>query len=236
MVYKLCFLLSAIALLLPAHANITSCHPKLEENKTHYVIGYGSLMNKKSRERTNPDVKYVYPLMVNNFQRIWGTNNGSFKARFLTARPMQGKHFNGVYYSATVDDIYETDTREISYCRITVKFNDLNPIGLKSLPKGIYWIYTQNPPSKIFLPNKEYPIIQSYVDVFINGCIDLEYTYRAQNFAKQCIETTDGWNEKFWINDRVNARRPTDTTPNILLIDRLLSNIFPDYYNHKIGN
>ncbi len=89
-------------------------------------------------------------------------------------------------------------------------------------------------PSSIQKPTQNYPMIQSYVDIFINGCMEIQNRYLVSNYVEQCIETTKYWDNDAWINDRVNPRRPTDSTPNATAIDKLLVKKFGDeYYNHK---
>ena len=37
--------------------------------------------------------------------------------------------------------------------------------------------------------------------------INARRKYKIDEFAKKCVETTSEWSE-FWINDRINPRRP----------------------------
>ena len=52
------------------------------------------------------------------------------------------------------------------------------------------------------LPSAQHPILQTYVDVCMSGCLE-----HGREFARLFVETTDAWSE-FWVNDREVPRRP----------------------------
>ena len=87
------------------------------------------------------------------------------------------------------------DKRESLYCRYKIPSNAINSLGLKELQKGSYWIYASQPEG-INKSNKEYPIIQSYVDLFITGCMQIQDRYLIKDFVKQCIQSTKYWDNK----------------------------------------
>lgn len=211
-----------------------SCHPEVLQEESNYIIGYGSLMQKESRRITNPYAKYVYPIEVKGFKRVWGIPGGNYKATFLTLLKDQESSINAVYYPVADYDILETDEREMGYCRILVPKPDIQALGLKDLPEGKYWIYAQKD-NHIYLPNKEYPIVQSYVDIFLDGCIQIDKTYNIPQFLEECISKTHGWpiEPGSWVNDRQHPRRPF-ATANAFNIDKILSKNFKDYYHHPI--
>ncbi|MDE5004941.1 gamma-glutamylcyclotransferase, partial [Francisella tularensis subsp. holarctica] len=41
-----------------------NCRPEVNPNKDNYLIGYGSLMNKDSRQITDPNATYAAPILV----------------------------------------------------------------------------------------------------------------------------------------------------------------------------
>ncbi|MFC4893146.1 gamma-glutamylcyclotransferase family protein [Pseudofrancisella aestuarii] len=223
---------SLIGVLGISFAIADECHPKIDESQANFIVGYGSLINDKSRQRTNPEAKNVYPVEVKNFKRVWGLRaSESFRGTFLLAVPSEGDSFNAVYYPVDTDGVLAADEREHDYCRYKLEPKDVKSLGLKNLPKGQYWIYATNA-KEIHEATKEYPIIQSYVDLFMNGCLEIQDRYLIKDYAEQCIKTTGLWNEN-WINDRVNPRRPTDSTPGAVQIDKLLAPHFSNYYNHS---
>jgi hypothetical protein len=67
-------------------------------------------------------------------------------------------------------------------------------------------------------------MVQSYVDICINGCLELEALYRRakeEAFTEEFIRTTSGWNA-YWVNDRLYPRRPFIYAPNATAIDKAL--------------
>ena len=79
------------------------------------------------------------------------------------------------------------------------------------------------------MPNKEYPIVQSYVDIFISGCLEIEDKYELPHFADKCVETTKGWSTS-WVNDRLYPRRPIFNVPKAFRIDKVLANNVPKQF------
>jgi hypothetical protein len=209
------------------------CRPTINNSSQNYIIGYGSLMEDNSRMATDPRAKDAYPIKVNGFQRIWGINGGHYKTTFLTVIRKKDKWLNAVYYEANENNIMNTDAREGGYCRTKVNRNDLEVLGLQSLPVGDFWIYTIDS-NKVTVPTSDYPIVQSYVDIFMSGCLEIQKRYQVPNFAEMCITTTDGWSS-YWINDRIHPRRPFVEIPKAGEIDKLMYQHFPDYFNHEIS-
>ena len=148
----------------------TQCNQPINSEKDNFMIGYGSLIEAQSRQRTNPEAKNVYPVEVSGFKRTWGKPSANYKTNFLTLVKDKNASLNAVYYPIDTKSIKNTDTRENSYCRVLVPKKDLTTLGLNHLPDGDYWVYAQKD-NKLDLPSKKYPIAQSYVDIFLNGCI-----------------------------------------------------------------
>ncbi len=224
-----------LSMTVTAHAS-DNCRPPINDTQQNYIIGYGSLMQSQSRQRTTPNATHAYPIEVRGFKRVWGFHGGHYPVTFLTLLRAPKQRLDGVYYAEDSDQIEATDNRERSYCRIEVPHNHLKPLGLSSLPAGHYWIYAQ-PTNHVEKPSKSYPLVQSYVDIFLEGCLQMQTTYQLPDFANQCIKQTHGWpsavDNADWINDRVHARRPFDS-PYAVTIDRLLSAHFDHYFDHPI--
>ncbi len=199
------------------------------------MIGYGSLIETHSRLRTNPQARYVYPLELYGCQRVWGLHGGAYKTTFLTLIKKAGLHLNAIYYPVTTAEIKQADQRESGYCRVQVSRKDIHFLAQHQPPKNAsLWIYVVKS-GQLELPNTAYPIAQSYVDVFLNGCLQIQQRYHLKDFALQCITTSHSWAGKgAWVNDRVHARRPFASVPNAILIDRLLAKHIHDYYDHPI--
>ena len=212
-----------------ALANPTSCNKTPAQGSNNYIIGYGSLMERESRMSTNPNAKLVEPILIKNFERLFGHSGGNYKTTFLTLIEKNGAKVNGGYYAVTLEDIIKTDQREKSYCRIKVNSNDLDFYGRKvKLENTNFWVYAANV-ERLQKPTATHPIVQSYVDIFLNGCFQIQEEFKLESFAKDCVETTKEWSEH-WVNDRIHPRRPF-AIANAMKIDQLLSKYFTNYYN-----
>ena len=73
----------------------------------------------------------------------------------------------------------------------------------------------------------QYPILQSYLDVCITGCLE-----HGEDFAREFIQTTFLWSP-FWLNERQMARRPWLFQKQYVQIDRLLADLLPIYFTHR---
>lgn len=67
------------------------------------------------------------------------------------------------------------------------------------------WLYVQRNPLP---PTPEHPIVQSYVDVILRGCLSI-----SEEFAKEFIETTVGWHPKE-MEHIVGVGNETESTSN----------------------
>lgn len=182
-----------------------NCRPEVNPNKDNYVIGYGSLMNKNSRQITVPDATYAAPILVSGFERLWASRGEKSRTTFLLAVPNKGYVMNAIYYKADAKDISATDLREASYCRVKIPRKDIVPLGIKSLPKGDFWMYVKDFKAAEF-PNKNYPILQTYADVFMTGCLQTQAEFNLTEFGKLCFDTTYNWDLANWLYDRSNPR------------------------------
>lgn len=207
------------------------CNAAPDPNQAQYIIGYGSLMQDESRRRSVPNADTAYPVMIKGYRRGWlakGPGVG-FDTTYLGIVPDQDGRFNAVLYKISPDDMPVMDKREFFYCRLAV-----GPAGYTLLkpgtpaPQGQVWIYA-NRPESVATANERHPIVQSYVDIFVSGCLEQEQRYALENFAKQCLATTRNWSTA-WVNDRLYPRRPHIYQPRAGQIDQLLQEQLPDYF------
>lgn len=217
-----------------AHAASAPCHPVLDVAQAQFIVGYGSLMQEASKRQTTPGAGHNQPIRVSGFERGWILNGPSFSpTTYLGAVPHPGGRFNAVIYSVpSPQDIHATDLREARYCRVQVASEQIEMLNQLAPPKGQVWIYTV-PPHRIDEPDQGYPIVQSYVDIFLGGCLDVGETYGIAEFARDCIHTTKGWS-KYWINDRIMPRRPFEHQPQAKKIDALLEQAIPQYLKARV--
>jgi len=191
------------------------------------VFGYGSLMETQSRERTNPDAGDVRPARVTGFQRGWFHQFSDYvgsSCTYLGASGSATATVNGVIYH--VDDFQKTKERETGYTAVELSPKAIEMLDGKAAPDQPVYLFVSNPTdiSKTLAPTLAFPMVQSYVDICINGCLEIEAAYpnTAKNFAEEFIRTTIGWNA-YWVNDRIYPRRPFIYRPNATTIDKVLN-------------
>ncbi len=190
----------------------TACHPALDPDKVQYVLGYGSLMETASRLRAWPHANTSLPVRVNGYAHGWNARglDIGFSATFLGVTPSAGAEMMAALFRVDdLDDFKTGDARESIYCRVPVPSERIHPLDNSAVPKdGIIWIYVLEA-EHMRPPDEKFPIIQSYVDIFLSGCIELSYQAAAEDddFLTQCIDMTSGWSG-YWVNDRIYRRRP----------------------------
>ncbi len=205
------------------------CHPVPDSSRPQYIVGYGSLMQDESRKRTSPKAGTAHPVEVTGYHRGWFARGQSvgFSATYLGIRPDRASHLNAVKYRVDPAELAATDRRELSYCRMSVPAPDVRPLAHASpvAANAQTWIYV-NRPGSISAPSARYPIVQSYVDVFLSGCLEQEERFGLAGFARECIATSSDWSDD-WVNDRIYPRRAFVYQPRARQIDELLSTQLP---------
>jgi len=229
---------------------------KLPNLPTNFVFGYGSLINTASRNSSVAAPIAAIPVRVSaafGYVRIWNDRSVSgFTALGLRKlNPGEaGRTINGVLYPAEGADMSSFDAREKGYVRVEVPLSQIEAVGWQRLPEsGRVWTYipvlpasqggTGIPGQGLPGPDPSYPLLQSYLDVVVEG--GLEY---GPDFAREILETTDGWS-RYWLNDRELARRPWVHDPRSDAVDALLtetpasaarfrSRAFPEIYGTRL--
>jgi len=214
-----------------AGAAPAECHPIFDITRRQYIVGYGSLMEESSRKRTSPSASEALPATVKGFRRAWIARGSAvgFSTTFLGVVPDADAVLNAVVYELPYEEAERTDARERSYCRAAVPPDRLRMHGGFPAPDGEVWIYVGKPENSK-APDARYPIVQSYVDIFLSGCLQAQDKLGAEGFARECVRTTHGWS-KHWVNDRIYPRRPFIHQPRAFTIDRLLKDEIPEYFD-----
>lgn len=209
------------------------CNAPPDSSRPQYIVGYGSLMQDESRKRTSPQAGPARPVEIRGYRRGWFARSQAvgFGAAYLGVLPHRESHLNAVIYEVDPAELLATDKRELSYCRATVGTLDVTPLDGQIFPaaNAQIWIYI-NRPESFATPNSRYPIVQSYVDIFVSGCLEQEQRFGLAEFAKQCLSTTADWSEH-WVNDRIYPRRPFIFQPRAGQIDNLLSKQLRQYFS-----
>lgn len=218
----------------PGLALADACHPVIDTSKTQYIVGYGSLMQQASKERTAPDAGPSRPVLVDGFQRAWnarGSLVGS-STTYLGVRPAGwARMVAAIYPNPDPEELRATDRREEFYCRESVPADAVQMLDGQPAPTGAeIWIYV-NKPDSVFPPDARFPIVQSYVDIFVTGCMELAEKVRSNaiDFVEGCVRTTEGWSQN-WVNDRLMPRRPFIHQPKSSDIDTLLQRLLPEQF------
>lgn len=215
-----------------ANDSASACRPEVDASRPQFVLGYGSLMEHASRKRTSPRAGPAHPVELAGFRRGWFERGDSvgFSTTYLGVRPDAGSRMNAVVYAVEVEELAATDSRESSYCRTSIPLADIaTRDDAFALPRDAQaWIYVTDP-RRIAPPDARYPIVESYVDVFLSGCLEQQERFHLKDFARECIATTSGWSEH-WVNDRIYPRRPFVHQPRAREIDLLLSQSLPSYF------
>jgi hypothetical protein len=211
-----------------------ACHPDIDRGKPQFIVGYGSLMQAESRRRTAPEAGDGQPVMVTGYQRTWNFRGPSFSpTTYLGLVPQADGRFNALVYSMqNPAELLATDARERGYCRSAVTPSEIEMLGVSNAPAGQVWIYTVQP-ERAQGPDNEFPIVQSYVDIFIGGCIEIGDAHGLPDFATDCVRTTHGWSAH-WVNDRLMPRRPFEYQPLAGRIDGILQRTLPDLLKARV--
>jgi hypothetical protein len=219
----------ALALLWTGISYADDCHPQLDPSKPQYIVGYGSLMESSSKHSTEPGAGINLPVLVTGFQRSWNTH-GVYNTTYLGVQPSKSARMVAALYRSFLDDgKLGADAREIDYCRAAVAPAAIEMLDGSAVPSpSQIWIYV-NKPESLAPPDAENPIVQSYVDIFITGCMELQTRVSEPDldFVEQCVRTTEGWS-KHWVNDRLYPRRPYIHQPKAWEIDKHLKRLLPE--------
>lgn len=231
--FSVCLMISALSAPVFAEKSLEAqgCRPVPDMAMSQFIIGYGSLMQEQSKQEDSANVGKNLPIYITGFDRGWieHSTEPRFGTTYLGVKSKPNHKMNAVYFKLNAaDDIHNYDKRENTYCRVAVSKDKIQSLGGIDLPEGQYWIYTTV--SKGDKPSKQFPLVQSYVDIFLSGCLDLEKQYHLQGFAKDCVNTTSNWSPA-WKNDRVNPRTAVDNVAYVADVDSLIANTLPEYYN-----
>jgi hypothetical protein len=156
----------------------------------------------------------------------WWARTGAigFSTTLVGAIPEKSNYKNGVIYAVNKEELGDTDKRESGYTREDIA-SHVEILSGGSVPKGEIYIYLnkfEEGQRVKSLPTPDFPIVQSYGDICLTGCLKIEKGFPdAVGFAGDFIQTTQEWS-KYWENDRVQPRRAPFTVPAASKIDKLL--------------
>lgn len=149
----------------------------------------------------------------------------SWNPTYLGAVAQPGAECNGVIFPATPAEFAGFVERETGYSTTRIDRSRITMLdGHSAIPNGGIWYFATR---QRHLPADKHPIVQSYVDVCLVGCLEIEGLYplaKAARFAERFIKTTSGWGPP-WINDRIYPWRPFVYVPRAFAIDALIQQV-----------
>lgn len=243
----------------------------------NYVFGYGSLICSKSRSITAPETlnREVTPVLVHGLERMWAKRSATGMTA-MGVRFQEGAECVGVFLPLTDSELLQFDEREKGYDRMPLLPADIEPVPflnpkhyqgkqqqnllrlIKEQPNDVcLWVYVQQEDQ---FPTPEHPIVQTYVDTILRGCLSI-----SDEFAAEFITGTKGWHpeeipvlddessvssssdddsddgsvtyEPSWIDDRddpVYIRGdPKYSRKNSKDLDKLLKTHRPGHFRHR---
>lgn len=190
-----------------------------------FIFGYGSLICQDSRSRTGV-TSNAYPIEVRGIQRRWSMHSPEWPATAVSAHHSQSHHCNGVYFSVDDENLSKFDQREQGYDRIQLPWDQVTSPDNRALPTdGVLWAYVGTDEGA---PSHTRPIMQSYLDVILNGCLDF-----GTDFTRRFTQTTELW--QHLVNDRHDPQypRPLNNPERRSDIDQILTDYLPELLNHR---
>ena len=164
----------------------------------HFILGYGSLISSESRSKTGETGK-VWPVKLYGFERHWSVMTDEFGMSSVAVIQASDKACNGVLAEVPYEQFPLFDERERGYHRAQIAPEQLTAYQSDDLPAGTYWIYHTN---DVIEPTQECPIVLSYLDVILSGCLE-----HGEAFTQDFLELTKGWASPL-LNDRKAPRYP----------------------------
>eukprot|EP01084_Bolivina_argentea_P102843 184238_1 len=208
--------------------------------KTHYIFGFGSLINTTSRNQSyKTDI--AYPVRVHNYKRRWNRLQGPTQP-WMGIIPIKNCTVNGVIFKVDNEMIKAFDNRELKwgYTRKQISIENIelltNKITLND-KNDIIETYEltflhQQENNNMDVNSEEYKSLrvnpQCYVDIVIKGC--MEY---GEEFVKEFIRTMFDWRFK-WNLNRCDAdkRRSWNLNKNECeYVDKMLKQYITKYHH-----
>mmetsp|Transcript_5933 Transcript_5933/g.9348 ORF Transcript_5933/g.9348 Transcript_5933/m.9348 type:complete len:1203 (+) Transcript_5933:87-3695(+) len=214
-----------------------------DNDEFDYMFGFGSIMNTSTHAPwlANDEEMAALPGAVATlqssfgYQRRWNfrsstgfTALGLSSAEKNSAEDMTTQSgINGVVFRIKRSMIPDFDRREVGYKRVLIPLEFLDftsdtPKKCKEqakfnlTSKDRIWFYVPLP-SHCFHADENHPLLQSYVDTVLQGCLE----WGGESMVEDFILMTGGWST-FFLNDTPSSRRPWLFRKEYNTIDRLL--------------
>ncbi|MHA6287342.1 hypothetical protein [Maricaulis sp. CAU 1757] len=163
---------------------------------TDYLLGYGSLLSRHSRETYSDVTSIALPVRVHGWRRGWTVRYADEAATYVGVRPDRARAIEAVLVETPLSP--ELRQRERGYA-----FSEIDPASIEtlgassSLPQGRFWMVVN---SEHWRADADHPVVQSYVDTCLAGCLESGGEARVRAFIRQ----TEMW-DGTWVNDRAET-------------------------------
>jgi len=129
---------------------------------------------------------------------------------------------NGVLFRIRHSVLADFDRREVGYDRVQIPFDciDFPPLTeavecIDNIPSDArLWVYV---PRDVLPADEDHPVLQSYVDTVMQGCL----FWGGEAMAETFVRTTTDWSVYF-LNDTPSSRRPWLYRQQYTVIDKIL--------------
>ena len=143
-----------------------------------YFFGYGSLVN-----RDTHGFDGVHPAQLSGWRRKW-RHTRLREVAYLTVVPEPGAEIDGLIAEVPEGDWAALDVREGAYDRVPAAHQVRHP-----LPHRPQIVVYAIPEGKHGVPSTSGPVLQSYIDVVVQGYLR-EF---GEAGAERFFDTTHGW-------------------------------------------
>lgn len=208
------------------------------QHQHDYIFGFGSIMNTSTHATwqtpdrktsgTNPGAVVTIKRSF-GFKRKWNfrSSTGFTALGVVPVEEEDAGDINGVIFRVPKEEMPNFDRREVGYEKVEVPYNflEFHPDLSGSTEQTQFnlgsndniWLYVPLP-SQTMNADENHPLLQSYVDTVLQGCLE----WGGERVAEEFILTTGGWS-CFYLNDTPSSRRPWLFRKQYALIDQLLS-------------
>ena len=166
---------------------------------TNYVFGYGSLILPESRALTIGEHGQATPIIMKGVERSFSLVASQYGLTAVSLSLNPAARCTGVIFPVNDEQLMLLDKREEGYDRISMPMDFAEPLYKHPTLEGVVFAYAGQDSGA---PTEECPIVQSYLDVILTGCIK-EF---GVDFANVFASTTNKWDH--WLNDRQKPRYP----------------------------
>lgn len=190
------------------------------------LFGYGSLICANSRRRTGIGGSAL-AVEIDGIERRWSVPVPDYGATAVGAHLNPNSRCSGVVFVVDDDNLARFDEREQGYDRHRFDWSSVTCLDQQPLPTDLPLFAYIGHSSET--PQSDRPIMQTYVDVIINGC--LQY---GDDFARRFMHTTRPW--QHLADDRQVPQYPRAMTDHSLpaRVDALLGDELPQLLAQRI--